>query len=174
MPPTYQELEQKLGLDTHENLRKYLAKRSGFKNSGVSQNNRLIERHPISTGYFWTSYDFAGTKTRQNLLEFPLGPKGVFGQSYGYGDDFAFDHDGGETIFSLPNGFQGYYLNKADGTSLDKGPTQIVRDPARTDLAVTNGISCMGCHDQGMKNAADDVLPHVVDNRCCQPKRAKR
>ena len=165
LPPTFQELEQKLGLDTHENLRKYLAKRSGFKNSGVSQHNRLIERHPISTGYFWTSYDFAGTKTRQNLLEYPLGPKGVFGSAYGYGDDFAFEHDGGETIFSLPNGFQGYYLNKADGTSLDKGPTQIVRDPARTDLAVTNGISCMGCHDQGMKNAADDVLPHVVDNR---------
>jgi hypothetical protein len=164
LPPTYQELEKQLGVDTFENLRKYLAKRSGFKESGVSQNNRLIERHPIS-GYFWTSYDFAGTKTKQNLLEFPLGPQGVFGSAYSYADDFAFDHDGGETIFSLPNGFQGYYLNKADGTSLEKGPTEIVRDLSRTDLAVTNGISCMGCHDQGMKNAADDVRSHIVDNR---------
>jgi mono/diheme cytochrome c family protein len=165
LPPTYQELEKQVGVDTFENLRKYLAKRSAFKESGVSQHNRLIERHPISTGYFWTSYDFAGTKTRQNLLEFPLGPKGVFGSSYSYADDFAFEHDGGETIFSLPNGFQAYYLNKADGTSLEKGPTEIVRDLARTDLAVTNGISCMGCHDQGMKNAADEVRNHVADNR---------
>ena len=165
LPPTFQELEKQVGVDTFENIRKYLAKRSAFKESGVSQHNRLIERHPISTGYFWTSYDFGGTKTRQNLLEFPLGPKGVFGSGYSYGDDFAFEHDGGETIFSLPNGFQAYYLNKADGTSLEKGPTQIVRDPARTDLAVTNGISCMGCHDQGMKNAADEVREHVGDNR---------
>ncbi len=165
LPPTYQELEKQVGVDTFDNLRKYLAKRSGFKESGVSQHNRLIERHPISTGYFWTSYDFAGTKTRQNLLEYPLGPKGVFDKYFSYADDFAFEHDGGETIFSLPNGFQAYYLNKADGTSLQKGPTEIVRDFARTDLAVTNGISCMGCHDQGMKNAADEVRNHIADNR---------
>jgi mono/diheme cytochrome c family protein len=165
LPPTYQELEKQVGVDTLDNIRKYLAKRSGFKESGVSQNNRLIERHPISTGYFWTSYDFGGTKTRQNLFEYPLGPKGVFTDSHSYADEFAFEHDGGETIFSLPNGFQAYYLNRADGKSLEKGPTQIVRDIARTDLAVTNGISCMGCHDQGMKNAADEVRDHVVDNR---------
>jgi hypothetical protein len=165
LPPTYQELEKQLGVDTFENIRKYLAKRAGFKVSGVSQHNRLIERHPISTGYFWTSYDFGGTVQRQNLFEFPLGPKNVFGQSYSYADDFAFDHDGGETIFSLPNGFQGYYLNTADGKSLEKGPTEIVRDQSRKDLAVTNGISCMGCHDQGMKNAVDDIRPHIVDNR---------
>ena len=78
LPPTFQELEKQVGVDTFANLRKYLAQRSAFKKSGVSQHNRLIERHPISTGYFWTSYDFGGTKERQNLLENPLGPKGVF------------------------------------------------------------------------------------------------
>jgi mono/diheme cytochrome c family protein len=165
LPPTYQELEKQVGLDSIANIQKYLAKRSGFKESGVSQNNRLIERHPISTGYFWTSYDFGGTKTRQNLLEFPLGPEAVFTNTHSYADTYAFKHDGGESIFSLPNGFQAYYLNTADGKSLEKGPTQIVRDQSRSDLAVTNGISCMGCHDQGMKNAADDVREHVVDNR---------
>ena len=74
----------------------------------------------------------------------------------------AFRHDGGETIFSLPNGFQGYYLSRADGARLDKGPTQIVRDPSRRDLAVTNGISCMGCHDQGMRKAKDEVRDAVL------------
>jgi Domain of unknown function (DUF4384) len=165
LPGTFQELEHNIGLDTFSNIRKYIAKRAGFKVSGVSANNRLIERHPISTGYFWTSYDFGGTVTKQNLLEFPLGPIGAFGDGYSYGDDFAFRHDGGESIFSLPNGYQAYYLNKADGVSLDKGPTNIVRDQSRKDLAVTNGISCMGCHDNGTKNATDDVLHHIVDNR---------
>jgi Domain of unknown function (DUF4384) len=165
LPGTAQELEHGLGVDVFANIRKYIAKRAGFKHSGVSANNRLIERHPISTGYFWTSYDFGGTVTKQNLMEFPLGPIGVFGQDYDYGDDFAFKHDGGESIFSLPNGYQAYYLNKADGVALDKGPTNIVRDPSRKDLAVTNGISCMGCHDQGMKNATDEVLHHIADNR---------
>ena len=121
----------------------------------MSQNNRLIERHTISTGYFWTSYDFAGNKGKQSLFEHPLGPEG----------DNAFDHDGGESIFSLPNGFNGYYLNAADGKRLDKGPTEIVRDIDRKDLAVTNGISCFGCHDQGIRLAKDDIRGHVVGNR---------
>jgi hypothetical protein len=61
----------------------------------------------------------------------PLGPDGAD----------AFKHDGGETIFSLPNGFQAYYLNKATGERLDKGLTEIVLDDSQLDRAVTNGIS---------------------------------
>ena len=44
----------------------------------------------------------------QSLFEHPLGPGGTDG----------FKHDGGEAIFSLPNGFQAYYLNTADGKPL--------------------------------------------------------
>lgn len=164
LPDTFQALEKQLGVDTLDNIARLQVERAGFKESGVSQHNRLIERHTISTGAFWTSYDFGGTKTRQNLLEFPLGPEGVFA-STSYGDDFAFKHDGGESIFNLPNGFQAYYLNDAAGKFLEKGPTNIVRDPDRVDLAVTNGISCMGCHDQGMKNATDEIRAHVTATR---------
>lgn len=165
-PPLYDKLlkladnfagfEQQLGLNTLENINNFVVKRAGFQQSGVSQNNRLIERHQISTGYFWTSYDFGGNRERQSLFEFPLGP----------GDgEFAFHHDGGETIFSLPNGFQGYYLNRSNGERLDKGPTNIVRDLSRRDLTVTNGISCMGCHDQGIRMARDDIREHILANR---------
>lgn len=121
----------------------------------MSQNNRLVERHPIATGYFWTSYDFAGNKANQSLFRHPLGPKG----------ENAFKHDGGETIWSLANGFQGYDLRTADGKSLDTGPTQIVRDLSRKDLTVTNGISCMGCHDQGIRKVKDDVRAQVLADR---------
>jgi Domain of unknown function (DUF4384) len=155
LPKTFKELQKAEGVDVDGNLKKFQAQRSGFQKSGVSQNNRLIERHSSRSGYFWTSYDFAGNKAKQSLFEFPLGP----------GGDNGFDADGGETIFSLPNGFQAYYLNTAKGDILEKGPTSIVRDLSRKDLAVTNGISCMGCHDQGMRKAKDEVRAIVLAGR---------
>jgi len=155
LPNTFQELTREQGIDIDQNIRNFVAQRAAFQRSGVSQNNRLIERHPSRSGYFWTSYDFAGNRDHQSLFSFPLGPKG----------ENAFHHDGGESIFSLPNGFQAYYLNKATGERLDKGPVSIVRDPSRKDFSVTNGISCMGCHDQGMRKAKDDVRELVLKGR---------
>ena len=152
---TFQELAKAEGVDIEGNIKRFIAQRSGFQKSGVSQNNRMIERHPSRTGYFWTSYDFAGNRGKQSFFEHPLGPKGENG----------FEHDGGETIFSLPNGFQAYYLNTADGKKLDKGPTNIVRDLSRKDLAVINGLSCMGCHDQGIRKAKDEVRDVVLSSK---------
>lgn len=155
LPGSFQDLEKQLNLDVKSNIEKFLAKRAGFQISGVSRNNRLIERHGIDTGAFWTSYDFGGNKDKQSLFEHPLGPDGENG----------FHHDGGETIFSLPNGFNAYYLNKADGAPLNTGPTNIVQDTTQKDLLVTNGISCMGCHDQGFRKAKDDIRAHVEKDR---------
>jgi hypothetical protein len=152
---TFQGLVKELGVDVEGDIKKFQVHRAGFQKSGVSQNNRLIERHPSRSGYLWTSYDFAGNRAKQSLFEFPVGPGGTNG----------FSHDGGETIYSLPNGFQGYYLNTAKGDALDKGPTEIVRDLSRKDLAVTNGISCMGCHDQGMRKAKDELRDMVMPSR---------
>lgn len=155
LPTTFGDLQKEVKLDIKSNLTKFLAKRAGFQVSGVSRNNRLIERHGIETGAFWTSYDFGGNKDVQSLFEHPLGPDG----------ENAFKHDGGETIFSLPNGFNAYYLNTADGKQLDTGPTNIVQDTTQKDLLVTNGISCMGCHDQGFRKAKDDIRQHVENDR---------
>lgn len=155
LPANFQALAKEHGVDIEGNIKKFLVQRAGLQKSGVSQNNRLIERHTSKTGYFWTSYDFAGNRAKQSLFEFPIGPGGANG----------FDHDGGETIFSLPNGFQAYYLNTAKGAKIDKGPTSIVRDLSRKDLAVTNGISCMGCHDQGMRKIKDEVRGVVLTGK---------
>ena len=118
LPTTFGDLQKEVKLDIKANLTKFLAKRAGFQVSGVSRNNRLIERHGIETGYFWTSYDFGGNKGKQSLFEHPLGPDG----------EDAFKHDGGETVISLPNGFHVYYLNNAKGEQLNTGPTNIVQD----------------------------------------------
>jgi hypothetical protein len=155
LAPDFNKLAKDEGVDIEANLKKFVAQRAGFQVSGVSRNNRMIERHPSKHGYFWTSYDFAGNKGRQNLYEHPLGPKGKN----------AFEHDGGETIFSLPNGFQAYYLNTADGKALNTGPTNIVQDKRAKDLAVTNGISCMGCHEFGMIKAKDEIRKIAIGGR---------
>jgi hypothetical protein len=155
LPKTFAEFEKTENVDVKKDIDNFLVKRSGFAQSGVSKHNRLIERHLISTGYYWTSYDFKGDTDEQSLFLHPLGPDG----------ENAFHPAGGETIFSLPNGFQAYYLNKASGERLDKGPTEIVLDDSQRDRAVTNAISCFGCHKTGMNRNRDEIRDRIVNDR---------
>lgn len=165
LPDTVAGLERMLGLDIARNIRNEQVVRAGFQNSGVSTHNRLIERHALGTGFFWTSYDFAGSKGRQSFFEYPLGPTEVFGP------DLAFQHDGGESIFTLPNGFHAYYLNTHLGERLDVGPTQIVRDDDYTDGTgeVVNGISCMSCHSKGIRLNEDKVRDVALNDFSLSP-----
>ena len=122
--------------------------RAGTNNSGVSNNNRVIERHTSRYGAYWKSYDFAGSVGTQNIFTHPL----------------SFTHDGGEVVFNLPNGLQGYYLANASGFRLDEAPINIVSNPAANDPTVRNGLSCMGCHTEGMKIFEDEVRPVIESN----------
>ncbi len=125
--------------------------RSGFQNSNVSVNNRLIERHEFpgaSNRVYWLSYDFAGNDGCRNLFAEPL--------------DFC--EDGGEIIFNLPNGLQAYMLVDGNGDRIDEGPDDIVTDPEQPDQNVVNGLSCMGCHAKGMITKEDEVRGHVFES----------
>ncbi len=155
IPDTDQQLEETLRVNVEANIDQEQAMRAAFNRSGVSQNNRLIERHKSPYGSYWKSYDFGGNIGRQNLFEHPLGP--------GTGSE-AFQHDGGELIFTLPNGFQGYMLVDGQGRRIDKGPTEIVSDPKRPDKTVTNGVSCMSCHYLGVIPKSDEIGPFVRAN----------
>lgn len=155
IPNTDIELEQNLRVNAEANIRQEKVLRAGFNRSGVSQNNRLIERHKSPYGSYWKSYDFGGNTDRQNLFEHPLGPNDV---------DEPFKHDGGELIFTLPNGLQGYMLVDARGKRIDKGPTDIVSDPKQADRTVTNGVSCMSCHYTGVIPKNDEIGPFVRAN----------
>jgi tetratricopeptide (TPR) repeat protein len=157
LPETELALEKMLRLDVAENVRQERAARAGFNGSGVSRNNRLIERHESGRVVYWKSYDFGSNTGRQNLFAHPLGP--------GTDDDeSSFRHDGGEIIFNLPNGLQAYLLADGKGRRIDKGPTAIVSDPKRPDRAVENGLSCMSCHARGLIEKADQVREHVLKN----------
>ncbi len=144
LPDTDTDLETLLGVDVVSNLKNdpgVRVWRAGFTNSGVSENNRVVERHKSRYGAYWKSYDFAGSVGRQNIFNHPL----------------SFDHDGGEVVFNLPNGLQAYHLFDATGGHLDKAPVEIVSDPDASDPAVYNGISCINCHTDGMKPFTDEV-----------------
>jgi hypothetical protein len=156
LPGTDRELEAQLGVDVAEDLHQARVARAGFNGSGVSRNNRLIERHDAPGGAYWRSYDFASNVGRRSLFAHPLGPDAGI---------HSFRHDGGEIIFCLPNGLQGYMLVDGDGRRIDKGPTAIVSDPRRPDRAVENGLSCIGCHAHGVIPRADQVREHVLGGR---------
>ena len=151
LPETDRELEARLEVNVVENLRNAPGRRvsrAGFNNSGVSNHNRVVERHTSRYGAYWKSYDFAGSAGTQNIFTHPL----------------SFTHDGGEIIFNLPNGLQAYLLVDAGGNRLDAAPINIVRNLAASDPTVRNGLSCIGCHTEGMKDFQDTVRGVIQRN----------
>lgn len=174
IPNSARTLESDLGVDIFANFQGNDLKRAAFtgKTSGVSEQNRLVERHQPRQGnshMYWKSYDqLPGDDPRRDFSRSPLGP--VFEQHQGK-QLGAFFHDGGEIIYGLPNGLQGYMLVDGKDRRIDAGPLEVVRDPNQYSGAfqVVNGISCMGCHKHGMvKWKADQIRP-LYENREGQP-----
>ena len=149
LPETDRELEQELRIDVNRNLQQAPGRsvwRAGTNDSGVSRHNRVVERHKSPYGAYWKSYDFAGSSDVQNIFTRPL----------------SFKPDGGEIVFNLPNGLQAYYISDAQGNRIDVAPTEIVSNPAASDPAVRNGLSCIGCHTEGMKEFEDGVRAAIL------------
>ena len=144
LPKTDGELEAQLEVNVAANIENapgIRVWRAGFNESGVSRNNRVVERHESRYGAYWKSYDFAGNTGKQNIFSHPLN----------------FTHGGGEIIFNLPNGLQAYYLYSAAGERLDAASINIVSNTGARDPVIRNGLSCMGCHTEGMKTFEDQV-----------------
>jgi serine/threonine-protein kinase len=155
LPATAHDLEKLLQVDVIADFNQDQLRRAGFVESGVSAGNRVVDRHASVHGYYWKSYDFRKGGEFNNIMKFPLGPD-YPGHPF---ESLAFHPDGGEMIFSLPNGLQGYMLVKEDGARLDEGPIDVVRDLTETSGAplIVNGLSCMSCHRHGMIEFKDTV-----------------
>ena len=163
-PPLYHEilripdnvyaLEKKLDVNTNLNFERNEIARAGFNKSKISSQNRLVERHDANYGAYWKSYDFLQKNDYSNLTKYPLGPD--FAQNK-Y-KDHIFKQDGGEIIFNLPNGLQGYMLIDGKGNRINEGPIDVVSDPRKFSGtgSIVNGISCMGCHKNGMVKWPED------------------
>jgi len=163
LPTHIRELETRFKIDVDQNIRRSRVLRAGFADgsSGVSDHNRMLERHDMPFGgYYWKSYDFAGDVGRQVLKRFPHGPKEVKLEA----GLQSFEHDGGEMVFSLPNGMQGYYLSTAEGAQLDVGPTAIVsfrKRPIGKGVEIVNARSCFDCHFDGILSKRDQIREHI-------------
>jgi mono/diheme cytochrome c family protein len=155
---TAKDLEKHLNVDVPTNIVKGndAAMRSGFTPSGVSGQNRLLERHKTKFGAYWKSYDFKADNRRAILSEFPLGPNYPGNAS----PELIFEHDGGEVIYHLPNGLQGYLLIDGQDRRIDAGPIEVVSDALKTSgtSLIVNGLSCMSCHKEGMIDPPADEI----------------
>jgi|GEM_PF-439148 len=166
LPVNLAELERQLRVDANQNIAQERVVRVAFNGSGISRNNRILERHDAVHGYYWRSYDFdevpqnlvdrgLQAPDRRNVFAYPLGPGNL---------ESTFQHAGGEAIFSLPNGLQAYFIMNAINSRLDKAPSAIVSDARRPDRAVEVGVSCMGCHITGVLPKADQMHDHLEKN----------
>ncbi len=135
LPASISELERQLRVDAAGDIQQERVARAGFNGSGVSKNNRILERHVSVHGAYWRTYDFDAVPQnlverngvlpdQRNVFAYPLGPAGVTPRD-------PFLHAGGEAIFNLPNGLHGFMIVNSVGNRIDKGAVQIVSDPKR-------------------------------------------
>jgi mono/diheme cytochrome c family protein len=152
VPDDIDEFVDRFGVDVSDEIAEGDVARAGFNGSGISVNNRVIERHtlPDRDGTLWLSYDFRNSVDQRNVFAHPV----------------DFQQDGGEGILNLPNGLQAYFLVDAGFTRLAKAPTDIVTDPNTRDGAVEAGLSCIGgCHlTRGIILKNDQVRDYVENS----------
>lgn len=157
-PDTLTALLAQLGIDQADQLERNQAIRAGFSTSGVSKQERSVMRFDLNQpgGFFWASFDFADNgKPNASIYADPLGSDAGAA--------------GGEFIYSLPNGMMAFYVaaNNGVGSRLTEAPTDVVTDPrqVKNNNAVTNGVSCNGCHQNGIFPFDDRVREYVIDNQ---------
>ena len=70
-----------MGVDTSRNIDEdNNVIRVGKRNSGVSVNNRVLERHNSSYGAYWKSFDFSSSRARDDIFTNPLDLKPAGGE----------------------------------------------------------------------------------------------
>src|SRR5262245_16561194 len=143
IPANLGELERQLRVDPALNIQQERVARAGFNGSGISRNNRVLERHDAMNGAYWRTYDFEAVPQnliernillpdRRNIFAYPLGPDA---------GENGFQHAGGEVIFHLPNGLHAYLLVTDRNQRADRAPTATVSAPNRPARAAEAGVS---------------------------------
>lgn len=155
LPGTEGELEREVGVDRDADVLTNRAQRAAITDSAVAIHNRVLELHPSVFGVYRLSYDVKNEDADRRIIRNPLGPQ-FNGNPFA---NRAFKHDGAEIIFDLPNGLHGYYAANGNGKRVDAVPNEIANDPTQLSgsPSIVPGISCMGCHSQGIQTKISDV-----------------
>lgn len=140
---TVAEVQKLLGVHEADVKEHTLNAQGAVLQSIVALHNRQLERYPSIMGYWWQSRDTNANVAKRNVLE----------------NLEQITPDGGEYIFSLPNGLQGYYLSNGAGEQVAAVPEEIAVDSVTRfqSKTVTNARSCVVCHDNGLRPFADVI-----------------
>ncbi|MBI3725805.1 hypothetical protein HY251_17905, partial [bacterium] len=160
LPESDLELEKLVGVDVEKDIAQGAAKRAGFHASGVDAHSRLVERHASRYGAYWKSYEFRDDDGTRNFWVRPIAPIRVSEGASRQASELDFQHDANEIVFNLPNGLQAYMVVDANGARRDRVPVEIGwnREAKAGSVAIRNGVSCMGCHVQGIRADHEDVI----------------
>jgi hypothetical protein len=166
LPLKFEDFQKAVGVDLQGDIVANKVVRAGYKNSGISEQNRIIERHATKTGYLWRSYEFGTSFGQQDVLANPLGPVIVRAADDDSGttplpafQTHAFDEDGGEILFTLPNKMLAYYVIGKDKNRLDQAPSSTKPGAPKV---ISVGITCMNCHKAGLIDRADETREAVT------------
>lgn len=146
VPGDIGQLQANLRVDAVDNIDRGLVARAGTQNSGVSREDRLIERQEagVGGGVLWQAFEF---DNGAELFNEPL----------------DFQAIGSEAIFSLPNGLHGYAIFDENGQTIEE--SDILFDTLQDNFPVTSAVSCMTCHSRGFLQVRDQVRGFVNENR---------
>ncbi|MET0411854.1 MAG: c-type cytochrome domain-containing protein, partial [Polyangiaceae bacterium] len=147
VPGDIGQLQANLRVDAQDNIDRGLVARAGTQNSGVSREDRLVERQESGVGagsVLWQAFEF---DSGAELFNEPLDFQAV----------------GSEAIFSLPNGLHGYAIFDENGQTIEE--SDILFDTLQDNFPVTSAVSCMTCHSRGFLQVRDEVRTFVNSNR---------
>ncbi len=151
LPDRLSTLHSSLRIDPAADLAQNRARRIGIKTSRIARGSRLLQRQPFANGAFWTSYEYAPTPGRPDLFDAPGGP----------GSRGAPKPDAALMMFSLPSGFNAFFMTNGDGIRLNDVPQSILRDDSHPSQRVAAGTGCFACHGRGVQPASDELRARV-------------
>lgn len=143
---TEAELLADLGIDVADAIASGDAVRGATTQSRISIRPRTVERFPmeVRSGALWRALEVAEPAT--DIFEDPLSTA----------------RDQAVTIFTLPNGFNGFAMFLGDGSRIEA--SDILLDTAQSDFRARVATSCLGCHAQGVLPFEEEVRDFVLEN----------
>ena len=160
--------EKHIGIDFQKSIKDLKVMRSGFKKSGVSSHNRVIERYLTAQKFVWRSYEFNTDTGFENIMNNPLGPPGPNETATDMNKYFT--HKGNEFIYQRRNGLMGFY---AAGVTTDgSSPAAINETPsvniAGSTVRVFVGMTCLSCH-KSLIHREDEVRKKFAEPGAAAP-----
>ncbi len=141
IPDSLDALLADLQVDVQRDIERGTAARAGTTRSGISRQDRLVQRHEIGLGgerALWQSFELAEGSGGSVLL-----------------DPLVFEIGESEVLFSLANGMQAYAIFDGEGRLALQ--SDLLFDTLQDDFQLRAGISCMGCHSLGPLQVLDEV-----------------